>query len=132
MVKRSSTPVDRVGAPPLVPSDQVIDFAHLTRMTLGEPGLEREVLKLFERQAAMLLARMQGAPPAQVAASAHTIVGSARGIGAWQVAQAAEAVELAGSRRDHAELARAVVALADAVEAASVAIVEQLKATAAT
>ena len=36
-----------------------IDLEHLARMTLGERGLEVEVLALFDRQAAVLLARME-------------------------------------------------------------------------
>ena len=44
-------------APTLVP-DQPIDRTHLFKMTLGDHSLEAEVLRLFERQAAMLLGRM--------------------------------------------------------------------------
>ena len=73
---------------------QSIDLAHLARMTLGERGLEAEVLALFDRQAAVLLARMGDSTPAAVAAFAHTLKGSARGIGAWRVAEAADAVEM--------------------------------------
>ena len=82
-----STPLAPLGAP--------IDRAHLSRMTLGEKELEREVLALFDRQADLLLARMRKAEPAVVAAAAHTLKGSARGIGAWRVANTAEALELA-------------------------------------
>jgi HPt (histidine-containing phosphotransfer) domain-containing protein len=41
---------------------------------------------------------MRTAAPNGVATLAHTLKGSARGIGAWRVARAAEAVELAGAR----------------------------------
>ena len=75
----------------------MIDLVDLGRMTLGEKSLEAEVLALFDRQAGMLLARMEQAPPAAAAAFAHTIKGSARGIGAWRVAEAAEAVERAAA-----------------------------------
>ena len=40
---------------------------------------------------------MEQAAPAAAAAFAHTIKGSARGIGAWRVAEAAEAVERAAA-----------------------------------
>lgn len=96
---KMSTVIDRVAAPPLAPADAPIDRTHLTRMTLGDASLEREVLALFDRQAVMLLQRMQGAAPAVVAALAHTIKGSARGIGAFGVASAAEALELAADGR---------------------------------
>lgn len=91
--------------------EQPIDLDHLGRMTLGERSLEREVLALFDRQAEMLLERMSHADQAVVAAAAHTLKGSAVGIGAWRVAKAAEAVERAAA----AELAAALVALSAAV-----------------
>jgi len=72
-----------------------IDEAHLRRMTLGDRSLEREVLEIFARQTVVLLGRMAGAEPAFAAAAAHTLKGSARGLGAWRVAQAAERVEQA-------------------------------------
>ena len=82
-----------IDAPPPAPVDQAIDLEHLARMTLGEHTLEREVLTLFDRQAGLLLARMRDAVPAAMAAFAHTLKGSARGVGAWRVAEAADAVE---------------------------------------
>jgi HPt (histidine-containing phosphotransfer) domain-containing protein len=77
---------------------ETIDTAHLSRMTLGERSLEREVLALFDRQAEILLPRIRHGAPAVVAVSAHTLKGSALGIGAFRVARAAEAVELAQNR----------------------------------
>jgi len=88
---------------PLAGDDQAIDFAHLFRMTLGDHSLEREVLALFDRQAEMLIGRMAGSEPAEVAALAHTLKGSARGIGAFGVATAAESVEAAVRARDDVE-----------------------------
>ena len=70
-----------------------IDLVHLSRMTLGDRSLEREVLQLFSRQSAALLLRMNPAEPETAGALAHTLNGSARGLGAWRVAAAAEAVE---------------------------------------
>jgi HPt (histidine-containing phosphotransfer) domain-containing protein len=84
-----------MASPPIAGEAAVIDAAHLARMTLGDRKLEREVLELFDRQAEMLLARMRAAEPAGVASLAHALVGSARGIGAWRVAAAAEALEAA-------------------------------------
>ncbi len=107
MVKIFSAPVVPASAPSPAPAEAAIDIAHLGRMTFGEKGLEREVLRLFERQATMLLARMKDAPHTELAAFAHTLTGSARGIGAWQVAKAAEAVELTASGRGQPDLAAA-------------------------
>ena len=61
-----------------------------------------------------------------IAASAHTLKGSARGIGAWRVARAAEAVELASGNED--KLAAAVRALGASVSEAKAAIAELLRA----
>jgi HPt (histidine-containing phosphotransfer) domain-containing protein len=88
-------------APPLVPNDSAaanerpIDLVHLARTTLGDRGLEREVLHLFDRQADQLVSRMRAAAPGGIAPLAHTLKGSASGIGAWRVARAAEALEVA-------------------------------------
>jgi HPt (histidine-containing phosphotransfer) domain-containing protein len=95
MIELSSGRVARVSAPPLVPVERPIDLEHLHRMTLGERALERDVLQLFDRQADMLMERVRQSCPANVAAAAHTLMGSARGIGAWSVARAAEQVEAA-------------------------------------
>jgi HPt (histidine-containing phosphotransfer) domain-containing protein len=73
----------------------ILDEAHLGRMTLGDRQLERDILQIFVRQAAMMLERIVTAEPPLAAAAAHTLVGSARGIGAWRVALAAERLEQA-------------------------------------
>src|SRR5260370_35652727 len=104
MIEADVNPSRHVSAPPLAPSsatpEAVIDLAHLARMTLGETSLEAEVLGLFDRQAGILLARMRTAAPAAVGAFAHTLKGSALGIGAWQVAEAAPGVERAANSPD--------------------------------
>lgn len=113
MLDTCDKPLHQVTSPPLVPDDQVIDLQHLFRMTLGDFGLQREVLQLFDRQADMLLVRIRTGDPAVTAALAHILKGSARGIGAWQVATAAEALEAACAAP--ADLPVAVAALADAI-----------------
>jgi HPt (histidine-containing phosphotransfer) domain-containing protein len=102
-------------APPLSPGQPAVDLAHLARMTLGEKGLEREVLDLFERQADMLLARMAAEGPRMLGALAHTLAGSASGIGAWRVAEAATALERAAAVPGTGALAGLVDHLAVAV-----------------
>lgn len=99
-----------------------IDRAHLSRMTLADASLEREVLELFRRQSAMLVARIADLAPEAAAAAAHTLKGSARGVGAWRVASAAEAVEAAGG----AEALRRLGELRAAVEEARTAITDLL------
>ena len=102
-------------APPLSPGQPAVDLAHLARMTLGEKGLEREVLELFERQADMLLARMAADEPRMLSALAHTLAGSASGIGAWRVAEAAAALERAAAVPGTGALAGLIDHLAAAV-----------------
>lgn len=104
-----------------------IDLVHLARMTLGDRSLEREVLQLFVRQAATLLERMEQAAPTAVATLAHTLNGSARGLGAWRVAAAAEAVEVLAATKPDA-LAPAMTTLSSSVEEASTIIAELLRA----
>jgi HPt (histidine-containing phosphotransfer) domain-containing protein len=113
--------VGQAVAPPLAPA---LDLAHLSRMTLGESALEREVLTLFDRQAGMLLARMASEEPRVVAALAHTLAGSASGIGAWKVAAAAAAIERAACEPDAVALTRRMDDLAAAVAEVHAAIAE--------
>lgn len=120
--------VDPVVAPPLSPVDRPIDLEHLSRMTLGERELEHEVLRLFDHQAEMLLVKMQEAVPTAVAAYAHTLKGSARGIGAWAVARAAFDVETAAQAVDPAELPRAIGQLSLAIGEARLVIADLLRA----
>jgi HPt (histidine-containing phosphotransfer) domain-containing protein len=114
-------------APLPAPVETVIDLDHLAHMTLGEADLEAEVLSLFDRQAVILLTRMRDAPPAAVAAFAHTLKGSARGIGAWRVAEAAGAVEMDAIRQDAGGAAHAVARLAAAVDEAKAVIADRLQ-----
>lgn len=127
MIEFSTGSVEQVAAPPLAPAEQCIDVDHLARMTLGDRSLEREVLRLFDHQAAMLLRRMRQAVPAVVAACAHTLKGSSRGIGARRVAAAAEAVELAVAAND-AGLDAVIDRLGVSVEEARLVIAELLRA----
>lgn len=70
-----------------------VDLAHLSRQTMGDRDLEREVLSLFLNQAQVVGERMQGATPQERVLLAHGLKGSARGIGAFRVADVAGMVE---------------------------------------
>jgi HPt (histidine-containing phosphotransfer) domain-containing protein len=100
-----------------------IDTQHLFRMTLGEYSLQREVLALFHRQADILMPRIRRGAPAVAAASAHTLKGSAAGIGAFRVAEAVEAVEQAKD----AAVAAAIDTLAAVLEEAKAEIARLLR-----
>ena len=94
---------------------EVLDRAHLARMTFNDRNLEREVLQLFDRQAELLMQRIRGSEPAAIATLAHTLKGSAAGIGAGHVARAAEATELSASRTPW-KCSLAIDQLAEAVD----------------
>jgi len=117
--------------------DIPIDWAHLSRFTLNDKVLEHEVLGLFAMDAPRYLAKMVTARGRKDwIEAAHTLKGSARAVGAWSVAEYAEAAEalqltarsepteLAGSRG----MVEALDKLGRAVRA-TVAYIEQLSAT---
>jgi HPt (histidine-containing phosphotransfer) domain-containing protein len=68
-------------------------------MTLGDAGLEREVLAMFAAQTVSLIDAL-AALPAETGALAHTLKGSARAIGAFAVADAAARLEAAIQKGD--------------------------------
>ena len=107
--------VEWMPSPPLAPGGGPIDFDHLQRMTLGDAGIEQEVLRMFSAQSAMLVDTLN-AVPSDAAALAHTLKGSARAIGAFAVADAAERLEmvLAGGSDSTAALVRLGEAVSEA------------------
>ncbi|MGD9544654.1 MAG: Hpt domain-containing protein [Methylocystis sp.] len=80
-----------------VDAEPPIDLVHLSRQTFGDHELECELLGLFEAQAGQFAERLR-APAAFGDADwriglAHTIKGSARAVGAFEVGRAAESYE---------------------------------------
>jgi len=106
-------------SPPLAPDDGPIDLEHLRRMTLGDASLEREVLAMFSAQTVSLIGALITLP-AEAGALAHTLKGSARAIGAFAVADAAERLEAAIQKGD--DSAQSLAGLKDAVAEARAAI----------
>ena len=84
-----------------------VDLVHLARYTMGNRALEREVLELFRQQSGLHLSRMQKAANERAwREAAHTVKGSAKGIGAWNVAVTAEEAEqLSGDDFDEQRIA---------------------------
>ncbi|HUO22680.1 MAG TPA: Hpt domain-containing protein [Caulobacteraceae bacterium] len=73
-----------------------VDFGHLETFAAGDQALVEEVLGLFRQQTAMWLPLLDPAMPADAwRDAAHSLKGSALGVGAFAVAQACEAAELA-------------------------------------
>src|SRR5206468_9846995 len=97
--------IDWMPSPPLAPDDGPIDLAHLGRMTLGDVGVEREVLAMFAGQSAGLVSALAVLPP-NAAMLAHRLKGSACAIGAFRVAEAAEWLEAV--MRDQADASEAL------------------------
>jgi HPt (histidine-containing phosphotransfer) domain-containing protein len=101
--------------------EPAINRSHLCRMTYGDRDLAQEVLQLFDRQAVLLIERMRKADRLgdgfAVGSLAHTLKGSAAGIGAGSVARAAEAAEQAAANAPEGTAA-AIGRLAQAVDEA--------------
>ncbi len=70
-----------------------IDLAHLGRQTLGDRAVEAEVLSLFMHQTMTVRDQLAGALPDERGKLAHGLRGSALGIGAFSLADAAAAIE---------------------------------------
>lgn len=107
-----------------------LDHAHLSRYTLGDRSLELEILDLFLGEAPRTLARIEALASSGAAgdakdwhAACHTLKGSARAVGAVDVAVAAEAAEKETDRsaerlKQHARsIAAAVTVVSDYIAA---------------
>jgi HPt (histidine-containing phosphotransfer) domain-containing protein len=111
--------VNWMPSPPLAPDDGPINLEHLGRMTLGDASLENEVLAMFAAQSVTLIGVLAILPP-DAGALAHKLKGSARAIGAFAVADAAERLEAALGKGNNP--AGALAGLQDAVAQARTAI----------
>ena len=115
------------GGPQAASADPELDVAHLSRQTFGDPELEDELLRLFDEQAAQILARLaapfEKGDTARRADVAHALKGSALAIGAFVTARAAGEYEAAlRNNQPTAEnlrlvLARTIVSVRQAVAA---------------
>ncbi|MGD1038128.1 MAG: Hpt domain-containing protein [Roseiarcus sp.] len=106
--------------------EPAIDLLHLARQTDNDAALEEELLGLFDRQSAGLLAQAsaEDAPRRRRADAAHELRGSALAVGAGQVARAAQALETALERpnAEKFKIDRAVATLAEAIAESRAAI----------
>lgn len=79
----------------------ILDRDHLARYTLGDSALEQEVLGLFIGQMPDTMAMLRNSSNQKAwTLAAHTIKGSARAVGAWKLARAAERAESGADRRE--------------------------------
>lgn len=94
-------------------SDEAVDFDYLEGFAAGDMQVVTEVLALFQGQAEGWIPRIERADPADWRDLAHTIKGSARGIGAKALGEAADRAE----RGDSSLAPELRAALADALAA---------------
>jgi len=111
---------DRQSPSPLC--SPAIDRDHLARYTLGNSEIESEILELFCEQSMKLLAQLKSAETqADWSFATHSLKGSARAVGAWEVGREAEGLERLEPQAEPAKegLVRLEAALADAMAAAT-------------
>ena len=70
-----------------------VDLAHLARQTMGDRSLEQEVLALFVQQALSVREKIVDADIKDRLLLAHGLKGSARGVGAFAIADCATEIE---------------------------------------
>ena len=74
-----------------------IDLEHLAKYTGGEKDLNGEILRLFDDQIASMVTELNGLVASQNSKRwreiAHTIKGAARGVGAFEMGEAAAEAE---------------------------------------
>jgi HPt (histidine-containing phosphotransfer) domain-containing protein len=105
------------GAVQPLPGGEPIDRTHLGRYTLGSPTLEREVLGLFLAQLPLSIEQLRfAATDREWQIAAHTIKGSARAVGAWQIARLAEEAEQTSGVTDENVRERVLTTLEQAGE----------------
>ncbi len=93
-----------------------IDFEHLRTYTGGDTAVEHEILGVFIQQADIWVRMLQssGDNKAWVDA-AHSLKGSARGVGAWRVAEICEPAEQLADESTVEERDTAIDALKTAI-----------------
>ena len=124
----SRSPPPAAAGPASAAGEPPIDLVHLARQTDGDSALQQELLALFDKQSASLLAQSsdRSAERRRRADAAHQLKGSALAVGAGAVARAAAAVEaaLAGRATGAEAVESAIAALAAAVAAARAALAQ--------
>lgn len=103
-----------------------IDFAHLRRYTLNDRALEKEILEIFAAQLPLTIGELRSASlPEDWKRAAHTLKGSARAVGAGDLAELAASAERAAALADPAAR-RAIVNRIEAAAAGVAAFIATL------
>jgi chemotaxis protein histidine kinase CheA len=67
---------------------------HLARQSMGDPGLELEILRMFDEIVAVHFARLEQATSVpDLLTHLHTIKAASAGVGAWSLAEHAHIME---------------------------------------
>lgn len=75
-------------------SRRPIDMEHLGRQTLGDAGLEEEVLRLFDEMTHVYYERLEVSTTVEeLLRNLHTLKGAAAGVGAFGLAELARVAE---------------------------------------
>ncbi|NVK33111.1 MAG: Hpt domain-containing protein [Rhodobacteraceae bacterium] len=75
-------------------NNEVFDLEALAANTLGDEGLATEVLLMFNEQMTLVLTKLNGSSdPDEWGRLVHTLKGSARGVGACEIARVCETIE---------------------------------------
>jgi HPt (histidine-containing phosphotransfer) domain-containing protein len=75
-------------------SHRPIDLVHLAKQTLGDHGLECEVLRLFDTMVQRYFARVELSTNIdELRVHLHSLKGAATGVGAWSIADRAKLIE---------------------------------------
>lgn len=103
-----------------------VDLQHLRRFTFGDRGLEKEVLELFLAQLPHTIAALSSAcNERDWRIAAHTLKGSGRAVGAWQIAGLAEEAERLADARSRTTASQTVARIEQAASEARSFIVSQ-------
>ena len=73
------------------PRQRPIDLVHLAKQTLGDAGLECEVLRMFDAFARSVFLKLErSTTEGELLAHLHSLRGAAAGVGAWGIVDMAE------------------------------------------
>ncbi len=102
-----------------------IDMEHLLHYTMGDEALAREVLGLFCTQGRIYLEQLCATQdPQERKSAAHTLKGSARGVGAHHVANLSETLEELAAAPDEAAWTSALGSLKTVFDEAAAHVAE--------
>ena len=111
MTQTAPSPATRIEAPEQSGASP-IDMEHLLHYTMGDENLAQEVLGLFCTQGRLYLEQLSAAyAPQERKNMAHTLKGSAQGVGAHHVATLARDLEALSSSTNKAAWDSALTAL---------------------